>query len=63
MTDTDWTAQAIQQLRDKFIEDEDHWIAYFISGDLRIALYEDKREWYAFLISQEGYDSNNTRLS
>ncbi len=51
----DWETHAINQLRKRFLENDDHWIAIFESDDLPQILYEDKREWYVFLISQEGY--------
>lgn len=50
-----WELRAIDQLRNRFIEQEDHWVATFESDDLKLVLYEDKKEWYVFLISQEGY--------
>lgn len=46
-----WELRAITQLRARFLEEDDHWVAIFENQ----VLYEDKREWYVFLISQEGY--------
>jgi hypothetical protein len=51
----DWESLAITQLRNRFVENEDHWVAIFNGGDIPQVIYEDKREYYIFLILQEGY--------
>lgn len=50
-----WEDKAIEQLRKRFVENDDHWIAIFEGGDIPQMLYEDKREWYTYLITSEGY--------
>lgn len=56
ITEESWTDLAIEQLRRRFIQDDEfHFTATFDSGDYHVLLHEDKREWYTFLIAQEGY--------
>lgn len=51
-----WESRAIQQLRARFIEEPDNKaVATFDSDDYHLLMYEDKREWFTFLITTEGY--------
>lgn len=54
-TTNEWEERAIDQLRKRFLENDDHWVAIFDGGQLPQILYEDRREWYIHLILTEGY--------